>query len=320
MIDYISTTIQSFGCKDTNLFAHLGNPAAVFDSGWRKYYLQGCERLAVWIHPDLGLRLEGSISYYWQGHNFCFSNNDFVEAINHINRLLGVDLWKSVLNVFEYGIIMQVQMKPKDYILHHRCSPKEGLLMNEKPQDRGCFRWWKDSYVSLKMYDAKKNILLKQGEDRKSVIRSAGWDEAGEYLKWECHYIKPEYLNKGYGVRLYQLVNTDWDSIIKEDVYLQYKRLVPMKSTILPDNKKDLSTADILALTFAEESINEGRSLEELRKSLYSRINAIPEDVLTKSDKDARKRQVKQLLDKLHESPNSKWDLSKQIQEALEQG
>ena len=93
-----------------------------------------------------------------------------------------------------------------------------------------------------------------------------------------------------------------------------------MKSLIIPDSKKDLSTADILALTYAEESVNEGRTLDELRKVLYSRINAIPDEVLTKADKDARKRQMKALLDKLQESPESKWDLSAQIQKALEEG
>lgn len=319
MIDYISTT-TSFACKGTKIFPHLGYPVAKYSSGWEKYYLQGCERLAVWIHPSLGLRLEGSISYYWQGNNFSFSLSDFVEAIQHINGLLCVDLWKSLLNVLEYGVIMPVPMKPKEYIQRHKALPNEGLLMNEKPQDKGNFRWWKDGNVSLKMYDAKKNILMKQGEDRREVIRNAGWEDAGEFLKWECHYIKPECLNKGVGLRLHQLVKPDWNRQIKENIYYQYKRLFPMKSIILPESKKDLSTADILALTYAEESVNEGRTLDDLRKVLYSRINAIPDVVLTKSDKDARKRQVKALLDKLQESPESKWDLSAQIQKALEEG
>ena len=160
MIDYISTT-TSFDCKGTKIFPHLGYPAAKYSSGWEKYYLQGCERLAVWIHPSLGFRLEGSISYYWQGNNFSFSLSDFVEAIHHINGLLGIDLWKSLLNVLEYGVIMPVPMKPKEYIQHHKALPNEGLLMNEKPQDKGNFRWWKDGNVSLKMYDVKNILVLK---------------------------------------------------------------------------------------------------------------------------------------------------------------
>lgn len=66
MIDYISTT-TSFDGKDNIFLAHLQEDAA-YKSGWMKYTLQGCERLAVWLNHSLQLmRLEGSISYYCQG-------------------------------------------------------------------------------------------------------------------------------------------------------------------------------------------------------------------------------------------------------------
>jgi len=213
---------------------------------------------------------------------------------------------------------MEVQAKPKEYILHHSALPKDKLTMNEKPKDKHQFKWWNDSNVSLKMYDASRNIQMKQGENRKEIIRQAGWQDSGDFLKWEAHYLKPQCLNKGKGLKLYNLVNPDWNNVFKEDLYLQYKRLVPMKSIITPQNKKDLSTADILALTFAEEAINKGQSLEYLKKILYAKVNITPDDVLSKADKDARKRQLKGLLDKLKESPESKWDLSDKIQEALD--
>ena len=47
-----------------------------------------------------------------------------------------------------------------------------------------------------------------------------------------------------------------------------------MKGIITPQDKKDLTTADILLLTMVEESINEGRTKEELKKILYAKINA----------------------------------------------
>lgn len=295
MIDYIRTT-TSFSDKDSIFLTHLQEDAS-YKSGWWKYYLQGCEKLAVWINPSLQLmRLEGSISYYWQGNNFSFDRRQFVEAINHIKGLLNVDLWKSTINAFEYGVIMQVQMKPKEYIRHHYSSPKEKLELNEKPKDKGKFRWWSDKNVSLKMYDAGRNIQMKQGLERKEIITQSGWEEAGEYLKWEAHYLRPGCLNKGRGLYLYNLVNPDWHSIFKEDLYLQYKRLIPMKGIITPQDKKDLTTADILLLTMVEESINEGRTKEELKKILYAKINAIPESVLTKADKDSRKAQIRKLL------------------------
>lgn len=318
MFDFISAT-TTFGGKGTTFLPHLGNPDAVFSSGWMKYYLNGCERLAIWLHPSLQmLRLEGSIPYYWQGNNFSFHHAEFREAINHISSFLKIDWWKASVNAFEYGVIMEVKMKPKEFILHHSAKSEEHLLLTEKEKDCGKYRNWTDSQVKLKMYDAGRNILMKQGEDRRQIIREAGWQDAGEFLKWECHYLKPEFLNRGVALHLYDLMNPDWQNVFKEDVYMQYKRLLPMKSIIIPLDKKDLSTADILALTFAEQSINEGKPLEQLKKILYSRINSIPDEVLTKADKDARKRQVKYLLEKLKQSPESKWDLSQQIQQALE--
>ena len=130
--------------------------------------------------------------------------------------------------------------------------------------------------------------------------------------------MKPESLNKGVAVHLYDLANPKWQATIKEDLYLQYQRLIPMKNVIIPKDKKDLSTADILALAISEESINQGHPLEDVKKLLYAKINSVPDEVLTIADKKARKRQIKQLLDKIQESPESKWDLSANIQEALE--
>lgn len=317
MIDYISTT-TSFSGKDNTFLTHL-QPEAIYNSGWRKYHLEGCEKLSVRIHPYLRLlKLEGSISYYWQGHNFSFNRRQFVDAINHIEDLLHIDLWKSTINAFEYGVIMQVQMKPKEYILHHYSAPKEKLTLNEKQKDKGKFRWWSDKNVSLKMYDAGRNIQMKQGLERKEIITQSGWEEAGEYIKWEAHYIEPESLNKGVGLRLYQLVNPDWHSTFKEDLYLQYKRLIPMKSIITPTSKKDLTTADILIITMAEEAVNEGRTMEELKKLLYAKVNSIPDCVLTKSDKDFRKAQIKKLLNNIREADISIYDLSGELQKALE--
>lgn len=317
MIDYISTT-TSFSGKDNTFLTHL-QPEAIYNSGWRKYHLEGCEKLSVRIHPYLRLlKLEGSISYYWQGHNFSFNRRQFVDAINHIEDLLHIDLWKSTINAFEYGVIMQVQMKPKEYILHHYSAPKEKLTLNEKQKDKGKFRWWSDKNVSLKMYDAGRNIQMKQGLERKEIITQSGWEEAGDYIKWEAHYLRTGCLNKGRGLYLYNLVNPDWHSILKEDLYLQYKRLIPMKSIITPTSKKDLTTADILLITMMEEAVNEGRTMEEVKKAIYDKINSISDRILTKPDKDFRKAQVRKLLSNMKEATESIYDLSNELQKALE--
>lgn len=318
MIDFIQTTL--YGCKGNINFTHLGIPFLKTDTGWEKYYLDGCERLIIAYNPNGGmLRLEGSISYYWQGHNFSFTKEAFFSAINHINKYLGVNLWHSTLNAFEYGVIVEVDVKPKEYIKHHSADPKEGLSLNERGKDKGMYRSWEDKFVKNKMYDAGRNIKYKQDLTRQQIINDVGWNVQGEYLKFEVHYLKPEKaLNKGKGVILANLCNPTWESTLKEDCYIQYKRLIPMKSIIMPQDKKMLSTSDILAMALVEGGLNGGASKEEVKKLLYAKINCIPENILSKSDKDARKRQVKNLLANIQEEECSKWDLSNKIVEALD--
>lgn len=316
MIDYISATL--YDCKDTPNLWHL-QKEAVYSSGWEKFFLCGCDRLSVYWHPiHRMIRIDGSIPYYWQGNNYLFNNADFLEAINHIKTLLHVDLWKSALNAFEYGLIMPIDIKPKEYILHHSARNQEHLTQEEKAKDKGNFRWWRDKNVSLKMYDAGKNIKNKQSFDRQKSLKDIGWNPDGDFLKFEAHYLKPESLNKGKSLLLCDLMNPNWQDIIKEDLYIQYKRLIPMKNLQFPKDKKDLSTADIVVLSLSEQSINQGMQLEEVKKMLYAKVNSVPNEVLSKSDKDARKRQIKQLIGKIQEAPESKWDLSKKIQDALE--
>lgn len=318
MIDYISAT-TSFDGKDIKFLSHSLQFDAQYSSGWQKYWLDGCKKLAVWIHSEFKLlRIEGSVAYYWQGHNFSFDKRDFVLAIRHINNVLGVNIWNAYIDCFEYGVIMEVAMRPKEYITHHSADPHSKLQTYEKSKDNGNFKLWEDKNVKLKMYDAGHNIMMKQGKDKRQIIREAGWSDEGDFLKWEAHYLKPECLNKGVALRLHQLVNPDWQNIFKEDLYSQYKRLIPMRGIITPKTKKELSTADILVLTMAEVSFNEGRTIEELKKILYSRINSFPDEVLSKSDKDIRKAQIRKLLAKIKEADESIYDISDQIQKVLE--
>lgn len=316
MIDYIQAT-KHLSDKDRLFLGHC-RLEAEYSSGWQKYWLQGCEKLEIWYNPSLNwMRLQGSIMYYWQGHNFTYDKKGFVAAIDHIIKIIHISIWDAMIEAFEYGVIMQVPKKPKEYIKRHSSIPSEKLILNEKPKDKGNFRWWEDRNVCNKMYDAAQNIKKKQGFQRKEILKESGWNPEGEFLKWEAHYLKPEILNHGKGLLLADLMKPYWENVFKEDLYVQYKRLIPMKSLITPTNKKDLSSADIVMLALAEAQINAGENLQEVKKMLYDKINAIPEGVLSKADKDSRKRQIKSLFDKLQESPESEWDLSEKLEKAL---
>ena len=319
MIDYISVT--KYLNKDSPFLGHC-NKFAAYSSGWQHYYLEGCEKMKVQWNPEAGLlRLQGSIMYYWQGHNFTCRMGDFVEAVEYLQGVLHVGLWDSTIQAFEFGAIMEVEQRPALYIQNHHAKEGTGLIEGEKGRDKGNFRWWEDSAQKLKMYDARKNILQKQGLKRRDIIEQAGWNPEGQYLKFEVHYLKPELLNSGRELLLEDVLNPTNYNQFKCSILDLYKLLEPMKTLQMPTDKKNLSSADIVLLAYVEGFINsEGTSTpKEAQKALYKKVNLIPDEILSKADKDSRKRQIKALFAKVKEAPESRWDLSQKLEEALAQ-
>jgi hypothetical protein len=315
IIDYIEA-IGIFTGKDTPFFGYLKKFNENHYTGRITYKLKGCKDIDILYNPSNGiLILRGSIMYYWQGHNFTYDKMYFVEAINHIGHLLHIEsqIWGMQLNILEYGVIMEVEEKPKDIIGHHREG--KGLILFENPKDKGLFRSYNDKSAERKMYDAGKNIINKQGREMRSILVNSGWNPEKYYLKWEVHYLKPELLNQYHGILLSDLTNPKWEDVLKKDIYKQYKKIIPMKCVIPPIDKSEFHTLDIFAMELVESKLNEGRTLSEVKKLLYDRINA--SSILSKPDKDARKKQVKATLDKLQESEDSVWDISQKLKTAL---
>jgi hypothetical protein len=315
MIDFIEAT--QYQCKDSPFLGHCKPfPCKLNQYGWQTYTLQGCKEMEVHWNPEMGaLRVKGSLPYYLQGHNFSFSNGDFVEGIGMIQGLLGVPLWDATLEAFEFGCIFPVEVKPALYIRNHNATSKAHLYMNEKGRDKGAFRWWEDSSKSLKLYDAKKNILMKQDLKAREVIKDAGYNPEGQYLKFEAHWKKPYLLNNGRNLVLEDLQNPDFLHYLAGTLIEQYHLLMPMRTLIQPTSKKDLSALDAVLSVYVENLMNQGIPIEEARKKVYAYINQA--GCLDKQDKDARKATIRKAFGKLQESNESQWDLTHKIENAL---
>jgi hypothetical protein len=316
MVDYIELTKV---LHNDNVFLENLQHDASYQSGWDKYLLPGCRDLDVWYKPTASLiRIKGSFAYFYKGHNFSFSEQEFVEAINVINGILNIDLYDAVVDCFEFGTIIQVDNLPKYYIQNHREKPKSGLYKYDNPKDKGNFRRWESPKIRLKMYDAGKNIKTKQGQNMRQIIQAEGWNPEGNYLKLEVHYKKPEVcLNRGRRMLLADLVNPNYNKNFRSDLYNQYKRIMPMGKIKIPNNKKDLSTSNLLLMTLADAKLDEGNTFQEVKRMLFDKVNSIPEEGLTNADKKARKRQISSLMGKIHVCGESKWDLSEQLKAAL---
>ncbi len=315
MIDFIEAIKHQ--CKYSPFLGYCNPfPCKLNQYGWETYKLQGCKEMEIHWNPQRGdLRVKGSLPYFLQGHNFAFSNKDFVEGVGILQSLLGVGLWDAGLEAFEYGVIFPVDGKPSDYIRNHNALPKAHLYLNEKGKDKGCFRWWEDSAKVLKIYDAGKNIRMKQGLRAREVIEGAGFNPGKNYLKVEAHHKKPYLLNKGRDVVLEDLQSPEFQKVLSDNLIEYYHQLEPMRTLIQPTNKKDLSALDIVLSVLVEGMMSQGLPVEEVRKRLYSYINR--QDALTRQDKDSRKATIRKAFGKLQESEESQWDLTHKIEEAL---
>lgn len=102
----------------------------------KAYYLEGCERVKVWHIPQTGLlKVEGSLPYFLNGHNFSFTREELVQAVEILDSMLGhVGLWGAIVDKFENRVIVPVDAKPKEYIAKHFASPGSHLqrILNER--------------------------------------------------------------------------------------------------------------------------------------------------------------------------------------------
>lgn len=144
---------------------------------------------------------------------------------------------------FEYGKIIEVELKPQRIILGHLSD--NGFSMDEKSKDIGNIRYFNDCLLSLKLYNTGINIQHNQGLKMKDIIQKSGWNPKGNFIKFEILYRKPHLsLNKGIGLLLSDILLPSFEKLLKEDLYHQYQRLNKMKSKELPSTKKELFTSD----------------------------------------------------------------------------
>lgn len=314
--DFIETSYH-FKDKDMINWANIEQTGTSIPYQREYFSLKGCRGIDIVHFPTIRtLSIKGSPAYYWQGHNFNFSIPSFVDSINHIGDLLGVNLWTSLVNSFEVGLIMQVPEKPVQYIKGHREG--KGQTLYDNPKDKGYFRAFQDADIRRKLYDAKRNIKMKQGLKMQGIIQEQGWNPDSNYLKWELHYNRPQILNNGRSPLLADIVSLEYQSRFKESLYTEYQSLYKMKEIELPTNKKFLSTPDIIAIGLNQIAINQGNTLEDTKKNLYSLINEIPDSILSKPDKDARKRQINAIFKRIEDQPQqSKWDLTDLLEGGL---
>jgi len=292
--------------------------ATYYQSGWEYYYIIGKYSFDMelrWNPSCRCIQVKGNPLYFWQGHNFTSDIDTYKDAIDFIGSVIKIDLWDSTVKDFEYGKTFEVIEKPSLYISGH--TGGRGLVMWEKDKDKGAIRYFDDNKnkMRLKLYDVSKNIKDKHKKATRHLVESAGWNKNLNYIRFEVVYNAPDItLNNRLPMLLKDLFSEDMINTLNEDLYLQYNRIVKKQSIDSPDSKRELYTCDIILRKLMELLLEKG---EDPRKIIFKSINSYPDILLPKTDKDARRREVNKLIDKVKTSVISFFDLSSNIENAL---
>lgn len=312
-IDYV---IASLYCENEPDLSHLHYIGSMY--GCMIYKTTDMNSPEIKYNPMTRMLIfKGSIGYLYQGHNFTFDLDKFVEAVNLLNRNLGVNLWAATVKEFEFGAIVEVELPPKEYIRAHPDGNK--LKTRDNPRYNGYYREYYNAEIVLKLYDVLHRMKqVAKKPKREEIALTFGVNFNKHYLKIEVHYRRPnKTLNNGSDLFLADLANLERIQQFKENLLEQYKKLNPMQNIIIPTGKKDLNAGQIILLELVQYYINSGLPYTIIKKHLYERINSYPEEVLSSADKNARKRTLKAWINKLAFEANTSFDLSRQLEESL---
>lgn len=312
MIDFISATKCLY--KDS---PNLSNCKWISRNakGEELYELMGQKPMKVIWKPSDGLfTIKGSIPYFLQGHNFSFDTNGFIECVNFLQSLLDVGLWDAWLNEFEHGVIFPVEGNPSDYIRYHSTSRRSKLKECTNGKDNGNGKWWVGSASNLKLYNPKSNFKGKVSKSKRMEIES--YDPKQNYLKFEVHYNQPHLLNAGRNLLVEDLQSPHWQTHLGEILLDQYKLLQPMRTLVKPTEKSITRYQELITMQLVEVLMNQGKTIPEIQKDVYRFMDEF--NCLSKANKDKRKATARKVFGMLRESETSQWDLTANIEEALQ--
>lgn len=253
-------------------------------SGWNKYEYEGCKVLEVWHHRETNdLKVKGSLPYFIAGQNFHTDTKDFKNGIEYLSNVLETDLVDSEVRAMEFGTILQTPFSPKDVFNSHiKMTGKKARTF-----DNG--KYFVDSNMKVKLYDAGRNIKLKLDKIERARLATFGYDPLANYVKIENHYIRPSIYFMKRNLKLSELLTDQFQDHCKIDLLNTYNS-IKKTSQAMADNKKHLSSSTIPLLVLMEFEEFLPCKAEELIKR---KLKDIPEAILTKEDKKARARQIR---------------------------
>ncbi len=249
--------------------------------------------------------LEGSMPFFWQGHNFSFSNAILLDAIDYVSEILCLDLMQAEVKTFEFGIVAEINL-PASYLLksHFKLN---GYSLNSWQTKKGELTGieFKGPTNRLKMYDVE--YRFKQLKIQKSFLsKITGFDLERNYLRIENHVFKPDRYLQVRALSLKEYCSDSMQDRLKIELMETYQAIEKKSSLVLEGIEKP-TVNQLLYLVLAE-------NIPDFSQTLKAKIKALNLDADTTKN---RKKQIAKDLMKLDFSPDPRIDLLPEIQKSL---
>jgi hypothetical protein len=304
--------IKRYGKDKPNL--KTLNKIGSYASGWDLYELKGINKILFSVNEgNQIIKAKANFPYFWQGHNFNFSNSEMVEAIQFTSSLIDLNLFDAKVKSFEFGSVLLLDASPHEYLSNHltiKGKPFQTYLAANHRNISG--KEYKNELLKLKLYDFQENLKHKAKESIRATLRGLNeYDRNKHYLKIEAHYKSPEkhFLNGSLLVN--DILKPDFLQNCKDDLINLYRSIMKTGIVKTPTNKKDLSSGGIAFLMLYELGMLHQFDAESL---MIDKINSIPDSTLNKEDKKARKRFIKDGFKKMKTLESSRFDLSELLE------
>lgn len=270
-----------------------------------KYHISnGFKPLTIWHNERTGLlTVEGSIPFFWQGHNFNFSHIQLIEAIDFISETLCTDLRESEVKGYEFGIVIPVELPPSYILQNHLALPGHGYNPYGTKRSELAGINFPSPIEILKMYDVGKRFRqLKFTKAFKESI--SGFDPKANYVRVEKHVLRPD---KNLQIRTLSLKVYCSDTIqemLKTDLIETYQAVQKKGTYKLPEGYKPKGN-ELLLLMLANQ-------LPDVRQAFDSQLKSLGLDTGTVKNRQAF---IRNLLKKLEFIADERIDLMPYLEE-----
>jgi hypothetical protein len=294
-------------CKDSIAFENL-DPTGQNQFGCHFYNLtDGFTPLKIRYNERTGiLTIEGSIPFFWQGHNIGFQNSQLLKALEYCSEVLCINLMDFEVDSFEFGRMLSVETNPGYILKNHLALPKHSFHPHFTKSGELTGIEFSDPVRKVKMYNPKFSPAFKKiSLEIKTGIPD--FDPKGKYVRVENHVKRADIYLQIRNLSLDQYCKDEFQTMLKSDLIETYNSIQRKETFVLPDGIEKPSVNQLLYLILLEQNPN-------IKKEIEAKMKAMNLDPVTYKNRQSK---IRNDLKQFEPIPDERTNLMPLLQESF---